>query len=141
VAKLIGARARSDVATTRHHTHDGRFATDFFGELGKDHPGPEGFLVETPGLTPGNLTPPHFHGVNQYQLMVGGGGTIGKFKLAPGVLHYADAYTPYGPIVSGPDGLDWLTLRQGSYIGGHLMPGSKDRQKHPTGRNLQVARF
>jgi hypothetical protein len=70
--------------------------------------------------------------------MVAGGGTIGKLGLEPGALHYADAYTPYGPIVSGPHGLNWLTLRQGSYVGGHLMPGSKDKQKQPTGRNIHA---
>jgi hypothetical protein len=133
---MILARSRSEVASTRVPTQMGRFATDFFGVHRENQPGPQAYMVETP---PGGVIKPHFHGANQYQLTVAGEGTIGKIKLVPGALHYADAYTPYGPILSGPQGLTFVTLRQSSYVGSHYMPGSKEQQRQKTGRNVHSA--
>lgn len=66
------------------------------------------FLVEQP---PDCAVPPHFHRQNQFQLFVEGGGTIGAGKLEALTVHYAGAYTGYGPLVSGPDGLKYFTIR------------------------------
>jgi hypothetical protein len=136
VEQMILARSHSEVAATRVPTQLGRFATDFFGVHKENRPGPQAYLIETP---PGGVIKPHFHGANQYQLTVAGEGTIGKHKLVPGSLHYADAYTPYGPVLSGPQGLSFFTLRQSSYVGSHYMPGSKQQQRQKTGRNLHSA--
>jgi hypothetical protein len=38
-------------------------------------------------------------------------------------VHYADTYTPYGPITATEEGFDYITLRPRSIIGYHEMPG------------------
>lgn len=53
----------------------------------------------------------HFHRQNQFQIFVDGSGAIGPHALAPVVVHYAGAYTGYGPLVAGPRGLQYFTLR------------------------------
>src|SRR5581483_8135533 len=69
---------------------------------------PHGFLTRRP---PGEYIAPHFHDVPQYQIVVGGGGRIGKHPLAPITVHYVDSYTPYGPIVGADQGIAFFTLR------------------------------
>ena len=54
---------------------------------------------------------PHFHRQNQFQVFVGGSGSIGRHALAPVTVHYAGAYTGYGPLVAGPEGIQYFTLR------------------------------
>ena len=96
--------------------------------------GPHCFIVEG---DPGFVIKPHFHGVNQFQVCAGGSGMLGKSPLTPGVLHYADAYTPYGPLVASDRGLTFFTLRQMAQTGTHYVPGAKkEEKKAPTGRNL-----
>ncbi|HQD84253.1 MAG TPA: hypothetical protein PK929_14455 [Quisquiliibacterium sp.] len=69
---------------------------------------PTAFLIEQP---PGTVLAPHFHRQNQFQVMVAGGGTIGRHALGPVTVHYAGAYTGYGPLVAGPQGLSYFTIR------------------------------
>jgi hypothetical protein len=112
---------------------EGGFNTGFIGTKDATS-GPHAFLVE--GL-PGYTIKPHFHGVNQYQVCVAGGGVLGKNALSRGAFHYADKFTPYGPIVAGENGLAFFTLRQHAYaLGAHYVPGSKEAKKGPTGRNI-----
>jgi hypothetical protein len=75
---------------------------------------------EDPGLSPtvalieqpaGFEFMPHFHRQNQFQVFVAGSGSIGRHALAPVVVHYAGAYTGYGPLVAGPQGIQYFTLR------------------------------
>ena len=54
---------------------------------------------------------PHFHRQNQFQVFVGGSGAMGRHVLAPVVVHYAGAYTGYGPLVARPQGIHYFTLR------------------------------
>jgi hypothetical protein len=111
----------------------GSIVTDFIGNREVTSDEPSTHLVEIP---PGFVIEPHFHGTNQYQLVVDGSCTLGKASLSPGAFHYADAYTPYGPIVAGKDGLAFFTLRQTAYAGAHEMPGSKALMKKKAGRNF-----
>jgi len=113
-------------------TQDGRFATDLIGSFAKAEQAPQAFLVQTP---PGGVIAPHFHGSNQFQLFIGGSGQFGRHDIAVGSVHYADAYTPYGPIVSGAGGLDFLTLRQHSSNQTHYMPGARHERLRSDGRS------
>ena len=54
---------------------------------------------------------PHFHRQNQFQVFVGGSGSLGRHALAPVLVHYAGAYTGYGPLLAGPEGIQYFTLR------------------------------
>lgn len=69
---------------------------------------PTVFLYEQPGDT--SLSA-HFHHNNQFQIFIEGEGRIGPRKIAPVVVHYAGAYTGYGPLLAGPGGLKYFTLR------------------------------
>ena len=98
---------------------EGASATDFIGRRTETSDHPLAFLVNGP---PAFVIPPHFHEIDQYQIFVGGSATLGKHKVLPGSVHYADAYTPYGPITATEDGFNYLTLRPRSIIGYHEMP-------------------
>ena len=72
------------------------------------------FLVEQPPKT--NL-PGHFHGENQFQVFVQGAGRIGTHEIGPISVHYAGAYTGYGPLIAGPEGVFYFTIRAVYEIG------------------------
>ena len=88
-------------------TQDGRFATDLIGSFSKAGQAAQAFLVQNRRRR--HTT--HFHGSNQFQFFIGGSGKFVRHDIGVGSVHYADAYTSYGPIVSGVSGLDFLTLR------------------------------
>lgn len=69
---------------------------------------PTCFLVEQEA---NSTLVPHFHRQNQFQLFVGGEGTIGASPLKTVTVHYAGAYTGYGPLVAGPEGIQYFTIR------------------------------
>jgi len=68
----------------------------------------------------------HFHVANQFQVFVGGRGTMGKDALNPVSVHFAAAYSPYGPLAAVGAGFKYFTLRNGVDPGGiHYMPQSR----------------
>ncbi|MEO8523509.1 MAG: rubredoxin [Caldimonas sp.] len=69
---------------------------------------PQAFLVE---YAPGRVLQTHFHDADEFQIVVSGSGRFGHHAIGPHAVHFARAYTPYGPIVAGADGLAFLTLR------------------------------
>jgi hypothetical protein len=70
--------------------------------------------------------PTHFHGVDQFQVFVRGGGVVGRHRVRRGVAHYADADTVYGPLCPGDEGMAYLTLRPAHDPGASFMPGARD---------------
>lgn len=110
---------------------------DFFGNKGTIDQNPQGFLVER--AYPNPVITPHFHDVDQFQVVVEGEGTIGKRPVGPIAFHYADAYTPYGPIKGGETGISFFTLRNCASGGHWAMPGNKQHMPGRAGRN--VAQF
>jgi hypothetical protein len=78
---------------------------------------------------PGTQADPHFHQANQFQVFVGGAGYFGKQAVRPVMAQYAQAFTPYGPIVAGPQGLSYFTLRNGWDPGGQFMPAQRELLK------------
>jgi hypothetical protein len=85
---------------------------------------PQGFLVHQPADA---VTLPHFHETNQFQVIVGGSGRFAKQDVAPLTVQYANGHSPYGPIVSGPEGIDYFTLRARWDPGAKYMPASRDK--------------
>ncbi len=65
----------------------------------------------------------HFHYVNQFQVVVSGSGRIGRHDVRPITVQYAGAYTSYGPLQAGPEGLGYLVLRDAILPGLARMPG------------------
>jgi hypothetical protein len=87
---------------------------------------------------PGCVIKPHFHKVAQFQIVVGGGGTLGKHPVPVFSYHYTDPSTPYGPIVpnNDEDGIDYITLRPVVRGGLYWMPGNKSEMDGRAGRNI-----
>ena len=81
----------------------------YIGEPGELNQAAQAFLVVRPFA--GARIEPHFHDVDQFQVVVGGDGRIGKKAVRPVTFQYADAFTPYGPIVANEHGLSFFTLR------------------------------
>src|SRR5215470_17255062 len=82
---------------------------NYLGAAGTIANGPQAFLVERPYANA--RIEPHFHDVDQFQVVVAGDGRMGKKPVAPVTFQYADAYTPYGPIVANGHGISFFTLR------------------------------
>jgi hypothetical protein len=83
--------------------------------------GPMAYLVEQ---APDASVEPHFHEVPQFQIFHDGSGEIGTHHLQGVTVHYAGPYSPYGPIVAGPQGVKYLTLRRSWDRGAQWMPGA-----------------
>ena len=82
----------------------------------------QAFLAEfAPGFTLGV----HFHHVDQFQWFVRGSAQFASHLVNPGVLHFADRYTPYGPLVVSDENIAFMTLRSSSDSGAHFMPGAQ----------------
>jgi rubredoxin len=93
---------------------------------------PQAFLIE---YGPGVLLQTHFHDVDEFQVVVQGGGTLGRHVIEPYVVHHARAWTPYGPIVSGPEGLAFLTLRaRRDSAGPRKLPEQREALEAASGR-------
>jgi hypothetical protein len=110
--------------------------TNFVSSYAADDRSAQGYLASHD--EPGGTIPPHFHGVDQWQVVIGGGGRLGKHEATPVLVHYTDGYTPYGPIVAGDDGIGFYTLRVQAYLGVHVMPGSRAEMKRSAGRALTI---
>jgi hypothetical protein len=78
----------------------------------------------------------HYHQANQFQVFVGGSGALGKRNLEPLIVHYTDAYTPYGPISSRADGVRYLTLREEYDPGARFLPQEVAGLKHVRRRHV-----
>ena len=107
---------------------------DYFGNPGAIDMSPQAFLVELPYA--GATVTPHFHDIDQFQVIVAGDGRIGKKPLRVVTFQYADGYTPYGPIVANDDGISFFTLRNVASGGHFTMPGSKHLMPCRAGRNI-----
>ena len=86
-------------------------------------PYPVAYLIE---LDPGSDLEVHFHRANQFQVFVQGGGLFGRHAVELVTVHYAGAYTAYGPIRPGQRGLSFFTLRDAWDPGARFLPDHKD---------------
>ncbi len=87
---------------------------------------PTAFLVEQPAHS---VLPTHFHTQNEFQVVTAGSGMFGRHPVNAISVHYAGAYTGYGPIVAGPEGLAYFTIRSVFEAGAHLVPQHKDQMR------------
>ena len=89
------------------------------------HDGPQAYLAVQGAQV--EEIPTHFHSVEQFQYVVTGSGMIGGHPLEVGVVHYADRFTPYGPLAAGPSGMTYATLRPCHDTGVFVMPAGRHR--------------
>jgi hypothetical protein len=86
---------------------------------------PMAFLVEQ---DPGSTAQSHYHQQDQFQLVVGGHGTLGLHEIRPLTVHFTGAHTAYGPIKADPtDGVWYFTLRNGFDPGARFMTMAENR--------------
>ena len=97
---------------------------------------PVAFMVEG---DKDRIIKPHFHQVDQFQVIVSGGGTLGRHPLALHAVHFSRAHTPYGPILFAEEGLGFLTLRAHWDPGAQYIPAQKEKlQQVPNRRPWQA---
>lgn len=99
---------------------------------------PQAYVVDQ---APGTVVEPHYHEVEQYQVVVDGAGTLGKHAVRSIALHYTDPYTAYGPIVpSEGSRLAYFTMRAKSDVAARFLhqPGVKEAMKPSRRRFLLV---
>jgi len=80
---------------------------------------PDAYLVEQ---GPADVLPAHFHRADEFQVVLSGWGTLGNHPVQPPSVHFAGAFTPYGPIVAGAEGIGYMTLRKHFDTGALTMP-------------------
>jgi hypothetical protein len=86
-----------------------QFRRDYYRKTSGVDFGPEGFLVDLP---PAKGVRPHFHPVDQFQVMFGDGtATYGREVMPHVLVHYTDGNTVYGPFASAAQRLQFFTLR------------------------------
>ncbi len=110
--------------------------TDYIGTPGIINADPQAFLVDR--MFPGATIAPHFHDIDQYQVVVGGYCNMGKKAAPPVSFQYADAFTPYGPIKGEEMGFSFFTLRPVASGGFFPMPGSRQDMPGRAGRNISA---
>jgi hypothetical protein len=120
----------------RHHTlanGAGYFRTNYMVSSADSPRSPMCYLIEQ---DPDCVISAHYHQVNQFQVFVGGSGALGKRNLEPLIVHYTDAYTPYGPISSRAEGVRYLTLREEYDPGARFLPDEVAGLKHVKRRHV-----
>ena len=80
-------------------------------------------------MDPGSSLGTHFHFQDQFQLVIKGGGTIGRSPLQRFSLHYASGHTGYGPLVAGEGGMTYYTIRAITDGPGHYLPGAREEMQ------------
>jgi hypothetical protein len=141
---ILTADSTQALQTQRRKTGNG-WHTTFIGEnrMTRDPGAPEpdgatlfpmAFLVEK---EPGAVVKPHFHRADQYQVVVSGGGRMGRHALDGVEVHYTDAYSAYGPIVAADDGIAWFTLRNAWDPGARYMTESRAELRAARAENYQ----
>ena len=146
---MIVSATRADAARSRRHyvSPHGMHADveTYMGVnkalLGRAQPAPAESLARGPSPNaylvcqePGALLHPHFHQADQFQVFVAGSGRIGTHAVAAVTVHFAAAHSPYGPVVAGPEGLQYLTLRRQFDPGAQWMPDEAERLRAVRGR-------
>ena len=95
---------------------------------------PMAFLVEK---DPHAVVRPHFHAADQYQVVVQGGGRLGRHHVGTVAVHYTDAWSAYGPILAADEGISWFTLRNTWDPGARYMPAARDQLRAAREQDLQ----
>jgi hypothetical protein len=85
---------------------------------------PMAFLVEQ---DPGSTASAHYHQADQFQVIVGGHGTMGTHEARPVTVHFAAKHTAYGPIHASEAGVHYFTLRNGFDPGARFMTMPQNR--------------
>lgn len=133
----VNGTINAQTLTRVYETGNFRGHTEFImeGETGA-RPSPHAFLVHQ---QPYWILPTHYHLEEQFQVVVGGSGTLGRHPLEPISIHYASREAGYGPIVAGPTGLDYLTLRSVTNLGAFYLPEERAKMREGLSKRQESA--
>ena len=132
---VLTVSAAQGFANTRRVTlpNGGEFVRSvFIGTQDKPaNPDPHQPQFYTVEQMPETVIDPHYHAVEQWQVIVSGYGTLGRHVAKPVAVHYVDRYTGYGPIIAGKQGLTYYTVRAMSDPGAQFLdkPQAKEKLK------------
>jgi hypothetical protein len=129
---MIAVEGTEALARKRTLAH-GEQLNDYF--VPEQDGGLQAFRVN---LEPSAVVRPHFHRVDQYQVFVDGSGAIGKHRIESVCVHYTDRYSSYGPIVAGPAGMSYYTLRRQRDPGAIFMPEGRAEKVMRSRRNISA---
>lgn len=101
-------------------------------------PSPNAYLIEQ---SPNQDVRSHFHEQPEFQLIVGGSGLLGRNKVRPVTVHYVNAYTGYGPVCSGPEGIAYVTMRPMRDNGAQFLPEERANMKRGPKKFFHSAPF
>jgi len=108
----------------------------FFRSTADAPDGPMAFLAQ---YDPGERSCTHYHQVDQFQILVKGKGQFGRHAVAPYYVHFARAYTPYGPLnADEKTGWTFMTLRAQFDPGAQRLPGALGKLKESNRKPWQV---
>jgi hypothetical protein len=109
----------------------------FFGSRKYSGPGPQIYMNN---VDPGVTLSAHFHRIDQFQVFFGNDGARFQRKPIPSVfVHYADAFTTYGPFSAAPDApLLYATIRAQSDNYGGVMPGARGERPYLGRRHVSA---
>ena len=99
---------------------------------------PTVFLIEQGAE---KVLPTHWHRENQFQVVVGGAGTMGHHEIGPIMVHYAGAYSGYGPIIAGPQGVMYFTIRAVHEQGAMMAATDRERMVRGPKRQMTSERY
>lgn len=133
---LEAARANRRHLTLANGT--GYWRSELISSVAGEGFAPQAFLVEQ---DPGTVILPHFHQQDQFQVVVGGDGTLGRHAVRPVSVHYAGKHTGYGPITAGKQGLWYFSLRAITDTGAQFLPQARPMMKNFPKRNLMGEPF
>ena len=71
-------------------------------------PGPQSLMTQ---MAANETILQHFHGVAQFQIFPSGTGVMGRNEIRPLTVQYKDHHSAYGPLVAGPHGLTFISMR------------------------------
>jgi hypothetical protein len=133
VSVVLTVSAEQGFANSRRVTlpNGGEFVRSvFIGTQDKPaHPDPHQPQFYTVEQMPETIIDPHYHAVEQWQVIVSGAGTLGRHVAKPVAVHYVDRYTGYGPIVAGKQGLTYYTVRAMSDPGAQFLDNPQAKEK------------
>ena len=93
--------------------------TPFLGSRGN----PNLPLSALAAFGPGRYSSPHYHDVDQFQIMIEGKGKMGRRDISTNSVHFSRAYTPYGPFIADAQaGLTCLIIRSHPDTGAQHSP-------------------
>ena len=143
---MIMAKSITEARANYEHLVRGEgresWVSRFFKATADNPEQPVAFLVEK---KPGSVIAPHFHEVNQFQVIVGGYGKLGKQEVKPFLLHYTNGFTGYGPITAEDEGISFFTLRNRFDPGGaRFFPEGRSfmqpaRKRHRVSQHLVLS--